>query len=59
MVAIIVKLLRDWLTRLLGQRDHSAQVEAIMVIGRRCAALPERDARSADEILYSDNGLPK
>jgi antitoxin VapB len=32
---------------------------AIMEIGRRCAALPDFDRRSADEILgYDENGLP-
>ena len=32
---------------------------AIMEISRRCAALPELDARSADEIIgYDENGIP-
>lgn len=34
-------------------------VERILEIGRRCAALPVLDDRSADEILgYGDDGLP-
>lgn len=34
-------------------------VDDLMAIGRRCAALPVHDTRSADEIIgYDDNGLP-
>ena len=34
-------------------------VEEMMEIGRRCAALPDLDTRSADEILgYDEHGLP-
>lgn len=33
--------------------------DEIMEIGARCAALPDLDVRSADEILgYDENGLP-
>lgn len=33
--------------------------EELMAIGRRCAALPELDPRSADDIIgYDENGLP-
>ena len=33
--------------------------EELMAIGRRCAALPVLDPRSADEILgYDEHGLP-
>lgn len=33
--------------------------DEILEIGRRCAALPERDVRSAEEILgYDEDGLP-
>jgi antitoxin VapB len=32
----------------------------IIEIGRRCAALPDVDARTADEILgYDEHGLPR
>ena len=32
----------------------------LMAIGMRCAALPDQDARSADEILdYDEHGLPR
>jgi len=33
--------------------------EEILEIGRRCAALPDQDRRTADEILgYDEHGLP-
>ncbi len=35
------------------------RLSAIMEISRRCAALPELDPRSANEIIgYDDNGFP-
>ncbi len=35
------------------------RLSAIMEISRRCAALPELDPRSANEIIgYDENGLP-
>ena len=46
------------------QRVRQAQsarrlAEEIMEIGRHCAALPDFDTRSADEILgYDEDGLP-
>jgi antitoxin VapB len=33
--------------------------EELMAIGKRCAALPDFDTRSADEIIgYDEDGLP-
>ena len=33
--------------------------DELMAIGKRCAALPDFDTRSADEIIgYDENGLP-
>jgi antitoxin VapB len=41
------------------QSGRSLAVE-ILEIGRRCAALPDRDLRTADEILgYDEYGLPR
>jgi antitoxin VapB len=41
------------------QSGRSLAVE-ILEIGRRCAALPDRDLRTADEILgYHEQGLPR
>jgi antitoxin VapB len=37
----------------------SRDLERIRAAGERCAAMPERDGRSADEILgYDERGLP-
>lgn len=43
------------------RREHAERslVDEILEIGRRCAALPDLDTRSADEILgYDEHGLP-
>jgi antitoxin VapB len=41
------------------QRSREGVAERLMEIGRRYAALPDRDTRSADEILgYDEHGLP-
>lgn len=43
------------------RRAHSKRSLAaeILEIGRRCASLPDLDARTADEILgYDEHGLP-
>ncbi len=40
-----------------GERRLAAE---ILEIGKRCAALPDVDTRSADEILgYDEHGLPR
>jgi antitoxin VapB len=42
-----------------GQAGRSLAAE-ILEIGRRCASLPDLDARSADELLgYDEHGLPR
>lgn len=39
--------------------DATQRLAAILALGRRCAASPELDSRSTDEILgYDANGLP-
>jgi antitoxin VapB len=43
------------------RRDHAGRSLAreLLEIGRRCAALPDLDRRTADEILgYDEAGLP-
>ena len=40
--------------------DARVRLEEVLDIGRHCAALPVRDARSPDEILgYDGSGIPK
>jgi antitoxin VapB len=44
------------------RRQHSGRSLAaeILEIGRRCAALPDLDGRTPDEILgYDEHGLPR
>jgi antitoxin VapB len=51
--------LADRVEVLKARRRDASLVEDIMQIGRRCAALPVKDGRPADEILgYDDNGVP-
>ncbi len=41
------------------RKGKRSLAEDLMEIGRHCAAAPEYDPRSADEILgYDENGLP-
>ncbi len=52
------------LRKALAMQDHEAEaleklVADVMEIGRRCAALPVLDTRSADEMIgYDENGAP-
>jgi antitoxin VapB len=56
--AVIISL-RERLERKRAETDNRPLAERLMEIGRRCAALPVLDDRSADEILgYDENGLP-
>jgi len=51
--------LADRVEALRAMRRDASLVDDIMAIGRRCAALPVHDRRSADEILgYDDDGVP-
>lgn len=49
--------------RLVREEDRNAAPdlrEEILTISRLCAALPDRDRRSAEEILgYDERGLPR
>jgi antitoxin VapB len=55
--AVIIAL-RERLERTKRTRPSRLR-DAILRIGRECAGLPERDSRSADEILgYGVDGLP-
>lgn len=55
----VIGALREQLAREEGRRAVPNLKDEILEIGRRCAALPERDVRSAEEILgYDEDGLP-
>jgi len=48
------------LQRVRRQQSGRSLAAEILEIGRRCAALPDLDARTAGEILgYDEHGLPR
>lgn len=56
---VVIKALQEKLLREQGKRAPVELKEALLAIGKRCAALPDKDSRSIDEILgYDDKGLP-
>lgn len=57
--AAVRKAAEERLERVRRGRAERSLASEIMEIGRRCAALPDLDPRSADEILgYDEWGLP-
>jgi len=55
----ILKALEERLIRLSGRRTATEVAQEIRRIGSRCAALPDMDTRSPDEILgYNADGTP-
>jgi antitoxin VapB len=57
---VIIHALEERLERLKGRRTATDEAEEIMKISLRCRALPDKDERSAGEILgYDERGLPK
>jgi len=55
----ILRSLEERLMRLSGRRIAGDLTREILRIGARCAALPDLDTRSADEILgYDSDGAP-
>ena len=53
------RALLDRLTRLRRDRTERRLADELDQIAKRCARLPVRDARTADEILgYDERGLP-
>ena len=56
----IIQALDERLERLKERRTTTDVAEEIMKISLRCRALPEKDQRSAEEILgYDERGLPQ
>ncbi len=59
LTAAVLQSLRERLARV-RRRQHRQLSEEILKIGRRCAALPVEDERSADELLgYDERGVPR
>lgn len=56
----VIHALEERLERIRGTRQVPDLVEDILDISRRCSRLPDKDMRSADEILgYDENGTFK
>jgi antitoxin VapB len=56
----INQALEEKLERLRGRSTAPDLVEEILKISKRCNAIPDRDQRSADEILgYDSVGVPQ
>lgn len=54
------KALAERLLRVRGRRRVPGLAERLMEIGRHCAALPDLDTRSPDEIIgYDEIGVPR
>lgn len=53
----VIVALEEALRRARGRKAAPSVRDAILDVSQRCAALPDRDARSADEILgYDERG---
>ena len=56
----VTEALRERLEREERRRQRTGIAAGLMEIGRRCSAVPMRDARSREEILgYDERGLPQ
>ncbi len=57
--AAVTSALREQLERERRRRERTGVASALLAIADRYAELPDRDARTADEILgYDQDGLP-
>ena len=55
----VLQATRERLTRLRLQQRPGTLKAQLLALGAHCAALPDLDLRTADEILgYDENGLP-
>jgi antitoxin VapB len=56
----VIRALRERLIRQEGRKSILCMEKNLMDIGRRCAALPDLDRRTPDEILgYNRIGVPE
>lgn len=56
----VAEAIRDRLERLRRERSGRSLADELDEIGRRCAKLPVRDRRPADEIIgYDEYGVPR
>lgn len=55
--ASVIVALEEALQRVAGRKDAPSALDAILEVSERCAALPDLDSRSAEEILgYDEHG---
>lgn len=55
----VIKALREQLKRETGRRSSFRLKDELRAISDRCAALPDHDTRSAEEIIgFDEHGLP-
>ena len=56
----ITRALEERLERIRGRSTTTDLVEEMLKISKRCSEIPDRDQRSADEILgYDTAGIPE
>ena len=56
----VIRALRERLAREEGRHRLPSLKDELLSIGKRCAALPDLDTRSPDEILgYNEIGIPE
>ncbi|MYD87837.1 MAG: PSK operon transcription factor [Acidobacteria bacterium] len=56
----VAEAIRDRLERLRRERSRRSLADELDEIGRRCAKLPVRDGRPANEIIgYDEYGVPR
>lgn len=57
---VVIEALREKLLREQGKRSPIELKSSLLEIGHRCANLPDKDTRSAEDIIgYDAHGLPK
>ena len=57
---VVVGALRDSLAREIARNQPRSLGDELREIGQRCAALPDLDPRSPEEILgFDENGVPR
>lgn len=55
----VIKALREQLRRETGRRSAPRLAQELRAISDRCAALPDHDTRSPEEIIgFDEHGLP-
>ncbi len=56
---VVIRALREQLLRETGRRSAPRLAEELRTISDRCAALPDHDTRSPEEIIgFDEYGLP-